>query len=242
MKDRLSRSGSDADLVDRIFRKELSKALRSASILYLVNAAGIFLIGRGLLFFFPSSPLGGVETFLDVYVAAIAIYGVIVYFVSRSRRGSGMRVHSYVLGILGLTGGGVFFAIGAIGFLSAGYWLGQFQGSNGMKCVRDGGEVAAFGQESLVCTKCSKLVKIGLDLPRRWTYTGIGLMITGIALYFTASIVPAFASPSYAYLNVPLILIFDGVILAVEPLYFRRTLLGSGYVRMPPQPSPPGPP
>ena len=234
-------SSPDAELVDRIFRRELSKALRSASILYLVNAAGIFLIGSGLRFFFPFWPVGQSETFLEVFFAAVAIYGVIAYFLSRSRRGAGLRAHAYVLGILGLTGGGIFFALGAIGFLSAGYWLGQFQGSSGMKCVRDGGEVVAFGQESLVCRRCSKLVKIGLDLPRRLTFTGLGLINTGVALFLLASIMPVFAGLFYASVNVPLVLILDGVFLSLEPLYLQRTLFGGGYVRLPPDPSSPGP-
>ena len=237
----MSESNSDKALFDRIFGKELSKAVRRSTLLYLVNAVGYFLIGRALIFFFPSSLSGLEETVLVAYFSTIASYAVIIYFATRSRHYSGLGVHLNILGFLGLSGGGAFFAFGSIGFLSAAYWLGQSHRIGGMRCVRDNGHVVAFGQDSFVCTSCSRLVKIGLDLPRRWIYTGIGFVLAGISLYFLASAVPMIASLAYVILNVPLVLVFDGAMLLFVPLYVQRTFFGGGYVRLPPEASEPRP-
>jgi hypothetical protein len=237
----LTQSTTGEAIVDRIFRREVSKAVRSSTILYIINAIGFLVIGRASIFFFPSSSLGQAESVLDAYVGAIAVYAVLVYFLTRSRSRVDLGVHFYVLGLLGLAGGGLLFIFGSIGFLSAGYWSRQFRGTNGMKCVRDNGDVVAFGQESLVCTKCSRLVKIGLDLPRRWIYGGIGLVVAGIILYFSTLIVPTVASLIYAPLNIPFVFVFDGALLSFEPLYVQRMFFGGGYVRLPPGASEPGP-
>src|SRR5207247_7713716 len=99
-------------------------------------------------------------TVLEAYFRAISAYAFIIYFVTRARQHGGLRVHLNALGLLGLTGGGVFFAFGSIGFLSAAYWLRQSHRNGGMRCVRDNGHVVAFGQDSFVCTSCSRLVRL----------------------------------------------------------------------------------
>jgi hypothetical protein len=230
----LSQSDTGEAVFDRILRNELSKATRSSALLYVVNAMGYLVVGRALLFFFPSSISSPEETVLDAYVGAIAAYAVIIYLVTRSQKRVGLAAHFYSLGILGLTGVGVLFAFGSIGFLSGGYWLGQSRRAGDMKCIRDNGHVAVFGQDSLVCTRCSRLVKIGLDLPRRWFYTGIGLVLIGLVLYFFASAMPSFSNLLYAVLNIPFVLVLDGMILVLEPLYVQRVIFGGGYVRLPP--------
>src|SRR5205809_4901454 len=100
----LSESDFDKALFDRILRKELSKAVRSSTLLYFVNAVGFFLIRGALIFFLPSSLSGLEETVLEAYFGAIAAYAVIIYFVTRARQHGGLRVHLNAVGLLGLTG------------------------------------------------------------------------------------------------------------------------------------------
>jgi hypothetical protein len=228
-------------IVERILRREVSKAVRGSTILYIINAIGFLLIGRVSIFFLSFSILGQAELVLEGYVGAIALYAVVVYFLTRMRSRAGRGVHFYLLGLLGLTGGGLLFIFGSIGFLSAGYWSRQFRGTSGMKCVKDNGNVVAFGQESLACTKCSRLVRIGFDLPRRWVYGGIGLLLAGIILYFSTLVVPTLASLISTPLNIPLILVFDGALLIFEPLYVQKMVFGGGYVRLPPGANEPEP-
>jgi len=104
-----------------------------------------------------------------------------------------------------------------------------------MKCTLENGDIVAFGDQRLVCTTCSKLVKIGRDLPRSWTYAGVGLVIAGASTYFLDLIVPTLSSLLYTGVNTPLLLVLDGVVLLFDLLLSQMGLSGGGYVRLPPQ-------
>jgi len=104
-----------------------------------------------------------------------------------------------------------------------------------MKCTRENGDIVAFGDQRLVCTTCSKLVKIGRDLPRSWTYAGVGLIVAGASAYFLDLIIPTLSSLLYTGVNIPLLLVLDGVVLLFELFFSQMGLSGGGYVRLPPE-------
>ena len=181
-----------------------------------------------------SYPSGEIQTVLGALIVASSLYAVVIYLVTRSRQSSGLAVNFYLLGLLGLAVGGFLAVWGAAGFLSAGYWTRQYLASRRMKCTRENGDVVAFGDQRLVCTTCSKLVKIGRDLPRIWTYAGVGLIVAGASTYFLDLIVPTLSSLLYAGVNIPLLLVLDGVVLLFDLFFSQMGLSGGGYVRLPP--------
>lgn len=221
-----------------MFSRELLKAVRSATLLYNANFAVSVVLVRVLTLFIPYPVSGTVLSVLEVYSGAIAAYASIVYLVTRSRKSSRLGSHFYFLGLLGLAGSGVLCILGSVGFLSSGYWTRELGRTDGMRCARDRGQVVAFGEQSLVCKQCSRLVKIGLDLPRSWSYVGLVLLAAGIIAYALSAAFPSFALVVSSSLNVPFILGFDGVALLILPSYVQRTLLGGGYVRLPPDENP----
>ncbi len=238
VRQRLSQSNPD-ELLDRIFRKELLSAVRGSAILYIISALGYFLIRGASTFFLPFSyPRGDIQTVLGALIVASSVYAVVIYLVTRSRQSSGLVVNFYLLGLLGLAEGGFLAVWGAACFLSAGYWTRQHRGSRRMKCTLENGDIVAFGDQRLVCTTCSKLVKIGRDLPRSWTYAGVGLVIAGASTYFLDLIVPTLSSLLYTGVNTPLLLVLDGVVLLFDLLLSQMGLSGGGYVRLPSEVTP----
>ena len=189
-----------------------------------------------MTFFLPFSyPRGEIQTVLGAVIVASSVYAVVIYLVTRSRQSSGLDVNFYLLDLLGLAVGGFLAVWGAAGFPSAGYWTRQYPGSRRMKCTRENGDVVAFGDQRLVCTTWSRLVKIGRDLSRRWTYAGVGLIVAGASAYFLDLIVPTLSSLLYTGVNIPVLLVLDGVVLLFELFFSHMGLSGGGYVRLPPE-------
>ena len=226
-----SSSGKPEDALDRIVRRDASKAARSSAILYLVSAVLTILGTRVLILVYGSSFQGLSELIPDIYFGAVAGYAALVYLRTRSPPARSLGLHMYALGLLGLSSGMIFFAFGAIASLSAGYWLQQFHKSVGMRCGRDGGDVVVFGKDSLACTKCSRLIKIGYDIPNKWSYAGLALLPGGITMYGLTFFVPGASILTYP-VNVAGLALLDGFAFLVT-VFLQRTYLG-GYVRLPP--------
>lgn len=228
----LSQSSS-REALDRIVQRDISKVARNSTILYVLNAIAVIIGARVISAIFRGfSYPGQFETVADGLVTIIALYAVIVFFWTRSRLSRGMGIHFYILGVLGLTGGALLFAWGAVQFLSGGYWVRQFKGERGPRCARDGGSVVMYGEDSLVCTRCSRLVRIMYDLPRKWTYAGLGMLLAGIAWLSLVSVAPDAASLT-GPVNLGNVLLIDGI--SFLGIWFAQfTTLGGGNVRLPP--------
>jgi hypothetical protein len=148
------------DLVSQIVKRDVSKAGRSSTILYLVNAV-IVILGSGILsaIFAPYFSIGFLEHLLWLLVTGTAVYAIIVYIRTRSRQSKNLGVHFYILGVLGLCTGTLFAS-----------W----------------GEIAVYGTDKLVNLKTSRLVRIGYSIPRKWRNAGIGWLLGGVVLYALA--------------------------------------------------------
>lgn len=141
------------------------------------------------------------------------------------------RCPLYVAGFLGLAAGGLLFSWGAWEFLSIGYWLRQYQKSGVARSPRDDGEIVAYGSESLVNKKTSRLVRIGYDYPKKWVYVGVPAAVFGYVLVSLGN----FLAGSIWFTivkSVGWILFIDGVSF-VAMMFTQRAYLG-GFVRLPP--------
>ncbi len=228
----MSQSSTGEEAFGRIVRSEVSRVVRGSALQYLANAILLVVFGSVWLYLPSYSPPSLAVNVLSTYQWVVALYAIVVYWWTRSQQNNGLSIHFYLLGLMGLTSSGLFFAFGAVGFLRAGFYRRQFQQGQRPRCVRDGGSIAIFGDKSLVCTTCSRLMKIGYELPRRWNYMGVILLLAGIALYSLATISPTIAGAAYLPLNIPVLLLLDGIAL-LSPLYFQRMYL-PGRVRLPP--------
>ncbi len=224
---------SSGEALDRIVRRDVSKVARTSTILYGLNAVAVIAGARVISAIFRGfSYPGQLETFVDGLVSIITLYAVVVFFWTRSRQSRGMGIHFYVLGVLGLIGGALLFAWGGVQFLGAGYWVRQFKGAGTPKCARDGGSVVAYGEESLVCIRCSRLVRIQFDVPRRWTYAGFVMLLAGIAWLSLVSLAPGGASLT-GPVGLGNLLFVDGISF-LGTWFAQLSYLGGGSVRLPP--------
>ncbi len=225
-----SGSGDGENALGRIVRRDVSKAARSSAILYLVSAVLTIVGTRVLSLVWGSSFQGLSESVLDIFVGAVAGYAGLVSLRTRSRPAGSIGFHMYALGLLGLSSGAIFNAFGGVGFLSIGYWMRQFHKNVGMRCGRDGGEIVVLGEDSLVCTKCSRLVRIGYNIPRKWSYAGLALLPGGIALYGLTFFAPVASVLTYP-VNVAGLALLDGVVFLTTIILQRAYF--EGYVRLP---------
>ena len=231
----MTMSSSGEDILGRIISRDAAKAARGGAILYIVNTVivilfglAIFLVGTPFLFFFR---LSGYELITDSIATAIATYALATFLWARYRQNASRGVHFYVAGVLGLAVGGLLFSWGAWQFLSVGYWLRQYQKSGVARSPRDGGEIVAYGSESLVNKKTSRLVRIGFDYPKKWVYAGVPAAVVG---YVLLSLGNSFRGSFWFTIttSVGWILLIDGVSF-VAMMFNKRAYLG-GFVRLPP--------
>ena len=229
----MAMSSSGEDILSRIIRRDVAKAAREAAILYIVNTAigilfdfAIFLVGTPFLFFFR---LSGYELIIDGIAIAIAIYALATFLWARYRQNASRSAHFYIAGFLGLSAGGLLFSWGAWEFLSVGYWLRQYQKSGVARSPRDGGEIVAYGSESLVNKKTSRLVRIGYDYPKKWVYAGVPAAAVG---YVLLSLGNSFRGSFWFTITTSIgwILLIDGVSF-VAMMFTQRAYLG-GFVRL----------
>ncbi len=228
-------SSSGEDVLGQIIRRDVAKAARGGAILYIVNTVivivfdfAIFLVGTPFPFFFR---LSGYELITDSIAIAIAIYALATFLWARYRQDASRGVHFYVAGFLGLAMGGLLFSWGAWEFLSVGYWLRQYQKSGVARSPRDGGEIVAYGSESLVNKKTSRFVRIGYDYPKKWVYAGVPTAAVG---YVLLSLGNSFRGSFWFTImtSIGWILLIDGVSF-VAMMVNKRASLG-GFVRLPP--------
>lgn len=228
-------SESSGDALGRIIRRDVAKTARGSAVLYIVNTIivilfdlVIVLVGSPFLFFFT---VGGFNWIVDGIAVTVSLYAVAVFLWARHKQGPRLGLHFYMLGLLGLSIGALFFSWGAVQFLSAGYWLRQYHKTGVARSARDGGEVVVYGNNSLVNVKSSKLVRIGWDIPKPWIIAGLLALAVGAVLTNLGSLVQVSIGP-VSTRNIGWILFIDGI-------GFMGTLLGQGaglkgYVRLPP--------
>src|SRR2546425_4530776 len=231
----MTMSSSGEDVLGRILSRDVTKAAREAAILYTVNTGivilfdfAIFLVGTPFLFFFR---LSGYELIIDSILTSIAVYALATFLWARYRQNASRSVHFYVAGFLGLAMGGLLFSWGAWEFLSVGCWLRQYQKSGVARSPRDGGEIVAYGSESLVNKKTSRFVRIGYDYPKKWVYAGVPAAAVG---YVLVSLGSSFRGSFWFTITTSIgwILLIDGVSF-VAMMFNQRAYLG-GFVRLPP--------
>jgi uncharacterized membrane protein HdeD (DUF308 family) len=223
----LSQTVPSEDLLGQIVKRDVAKAGRSSTIVYLVNAVIIILGGRIIsTIFAPYSSIGFLENLLELLVTGVAVYAIIVHIRTRSRQSKNLGVHLYILGVLGLCMGTLFSSWGAVQYLSGGYWLRQYYSGSSPKAGVNGGEVAVYGTDKLVNLKTSRLVRIGYSIPRKWRYAGIGLLFAGVVWFVLAS----FLAQIVAY-SIGQILVIDGIVL-ISTWYAEKIYFG-GRIRLP---------
>ena len=228
-------SDSSGDALDRIIRRDVAKAARGAVLLYIANTVivilfdlAIFLVGSPLLFFFRVS---GFSWIGDGAAAGLSLYAMVAFLWARHSQGSGLGLYFYILGLLGLSIGAIFFAWGALQFLSSGYWLRQYHKTGEARSARDGGEVVVYGNDSLVNVKSSKLVRIGWDLPRSWIIGGLVALAAGFVLLNLGSLLQLSIGP-VSMARIGWILFIDG--LSFITVLIAQSMGLKGYVRLPP--------
>ncbi len=201
--------------------------------LYLVNAILAPVAGFFLVFVFSPifriSPDPVLEIFLEAYAVSITVYAGLVFFRMRSRPSPGLGTHCLVLGVLGFGAGTILFGYAAVGFVSVGHWLRQLRMA-GPRCNRDGSVLVVYGEGSLACRTCSRVIKVGFDLPTRWRNTGFLVFVVGVLLYVLTQIFP--------------VVLFAGILRYVTNALFVNGLgfliflinpqtMGAGRVRLP---------
>jgi len=215
--------------VREVIFKQASPILRRMFLLYLVNAVLLIVFAGAFSVLFPSFGGGPWTLGLEAYAVLIAVYAGIVYLLGRSAMSVGLGRHCYALAVLGFGFGGFLDAWGGYGFLSLGYWLGQAGKESPSVCGRDGGEVVVFGPESLACPKCSRVVRVGYDIPRGWAKAGLAVFLLGVLIYVMNSSLGMFNTFYARYVGD--VLLFTGLAFALT-FYLQRMYFG-GLVRIP---------
>ncbi len=193
----VAQSGED-DVVARIVYRDGLRVAKSSTLLYIVSTilAPIATLGLALflypLFRVSFDPL--VSIVLEAYGAAITLYAVLVYLRIRSHPSPGLGKHFIILGLLGFGTGAVLYAYAGLGFASTGYWLRQV-GRGSLKCNRDKNVLAVYGGESLACRTCSRVVKVGSDIPQGWRKSGFAVLILSFSRYALEGILPTNSLP-----------------------------------------------
>ena len=229
-------SGSGGDALSQIIRRDVAKAARGSALLYIVGTIiavlfdlTIFLVGSPFFFFFTVS---GYSWLADGIAGCFSLYAIVTFLLARHRQSSGLGLHFYALGLLGLAGGSLLFSWGGVQFLSAGYWLRQYHKTGIARSARDGGEVVVYGNDSLVNLKSSKPVRIGWDLPRSWINAGLVALVIGAVLFYSRSLTQVSIGP-VSTTSIGLILFIDGI--SFVSTLFAQSRSMKGYVRLPPQ-------
>jgi len=232
----LSIESTSEDLLSRIIRRDVVKAVRGAAILYVVNTIlaivldlVLFVVGTPFFFFFFRPT--GYELILASIGAGIAAYSVVAYLWARRKQTAALGVNFYILGLLRFTTGSLLFSWGAAEFFSAGFWLRQYHEKGTAISGRDGGDIVVYGSDSLVNQRTSKLIRIGFDLPKSWTSAGLVILVVGIVLQYSRSFVQVSLGPISAS-NIGSILFIDGLSLALWR--FAQSAYTKGTVRLPP--------
>ncbi|HLC10522.1 MAG TPA: hypothetical protein VJL56_01605 [Candidatus Bathyarchaeia archaeon] len=237
---------SPDNTIESIILRDASKQFRSALSSNIVNTVLAFATSVFLVII----PFGISWSNLWIFQAVgltTTVYSAVVYWRFKAKPSTSFTVHCLFLAVLGfllapapaIFFGGLLYGFAGYQMASVRYWMRQGRNSQLIRCTRDGGEVAVFGGTSLVCTKCSRLLKVGFDVPVRWRNIGLGALIIGVVL----RIIVALASrPIADILIIPAgPLLANGIVVAFSQLNSYGALRGS--VRLPPNvPSSPGSP
>ncbi len=222
-------TGTPEDPVSRIVFREVPKTVRTAFLLFL--ASTILAVIATNSFVLLGSPISSLSIFFEAMSFILAVYAGVLYLLARQKLSRWLGSQFYLLAILGLFQGGIFYAIAAYQLLSAGYWLRQASTGNGCRCVRDGENVVALGDAFPACPKCSRRASIGNDIPKRWYKTAVAAFIVGLAFLPLWILYPTLLGNVLVWYAGSRLL-YDGGIFT-----FSKFALASysGYVRFPPK-------
>lgn len=169
------------------------------------------------------------------------LYSGIVYWRFRKNPSTGFAVYCYILAVLGfllaltpaILFGGLLFSFGGYEMASIGYYLRRVRKQLPLECGRDGGELVVFGNESLVCPKCSRLLSVGFDIPVIWRNTALAALAIAAALRIITVLVSV---PIPGILIIPLgLLLVNGFVVALSQIVARIAFQGK--IRLPPNES-----
>ncbi len=222
----------------QIILRDSSKTFRSAISANAANA----LLALATSFFFVTIPLLVIPWSLLLLFQAIGIvatvYSGLVYWRFKARPSTGFVAHCSALAALGfflaatpaILLGGLLFSFSGYQIASVGYWLKQASRNQPIKCGREGTELAMFGDASLVCPKCSRLLKVGVDVPFLWRNLGVAALIIGTVLRILVSVL---SSSIISVLIFPAgLLLANGIVFTLAQLSVYGIFRGS--VRLPP--------
>ncbi len=169
------------------------------------------------------------QILFEVYVAIITVYAALVFYRMRSRPSPNLGTHCLALGVLGFGAGTILSSYAAIRFLGVGHSLRQLR-TDGPRCNLDNSALVVFGDGNLACRTCSRIVRVGLDVPRRWRKIGFSVFAVGVLLYVLAALFPSTLSvgiPGY----ITSLIFVNGLAFLLSS--FNPQTMGGGHVRMP---------
>jgi hypothetical protein len=223
--------------IEQIISRDAAKIFRSALSGDIVNTVLVFATSLVLVVLPFGVPWNSLWIFQTAGLAT-TIYTGLTYWRFKVSPSTKFTVHCSVLAVLGFSlapAPAIFFAGLLFGFAgyqmaSAGYWMRQVRKNQPVRCPRDRGELAAFGDASLVCTKCSRLLKIGYDVPVLWRNIGFAALIIGVILRILSALV---SRPIAEILIIPAgLLLANGIVIALAQLNSYGAFRGS--IRLPP--------
>ena len=218
------------DPVSQILLREIPRIARNAFTYYLGNLLVLLLVTNAvtILFGTTSFPITG---FFEIFGLIITIYAGIVWGWTKSKPSKSLSNQYYVLAVLGIVQAGVLYSAAAYQLASAGYWTRQAWSEQACKCTYDNGEVVSVADKSLACSKCSRRLKVSVDIPMCWTRAGNIAIILGVALYAITAVIPGLYGTRWlTYLT--WLLLINGLVFSA--LKFTSQMQSGRFVHLPP--------
>ncbi len=169
------------------------------------------------------------QILFEAYAATITIYAALVFYRMRTHPSPKLGTHCLALGLFGFGPGTILFGYAGVRFLSVGYWLRQLR-TEGPRCNLDNSNLVIFGDGNLACPTCSRIVRVGLDVPRRWRKIGFSVFAVGVLLYALVEIFPSTLSVGIPVYIAGLIFV-NGLAFLLSSV--NPQTMGGGRVRMP---------
>jgi hypothetical protein len=170
------------------------------------------------------------QVLFEAYAATITVYAGLVFYRMRSHPSPKLGTHCLAIGVLGFGAGTVLFGYASVRFLSVGHWLRQLR-TDGPRCNLDNNALVVFGDGNLACRTCSRIVRVGIDVPRRWRK--IGFSVFAIGVLFSAVLAEIF--PNTLSVGIPgyiaSLIFVNGLAFVISSV--NPQTMGDGRVRMP---------
>ena len=176
------------DPVSSVILKSVPRIARTAFLYYLGNVLLLLLVTSAVTIIFGSTAFPFPD-FFETYGFILAIYAGAVWAWARFKHSKSLSTHFNILAFLGIVQASVLVSAGAYQLVSGGYWLKQAWSRQACRCTFDSGEVVSVEGRFLACSRCSRKLTVGFDLPGVWTRMGNVELALGIALYVITNLV-----------------------------------------------------